>query len=255
MSFTAIVVDDEPYARDELIYILSNFSFCKVVGEADSAGQAISEYKKLKSDVLFLDIELPDMSGLETARIISKFVPQPLIVFATAYDEYAIEAFELGAIDYILKPFEEKRIEITLRRIENLKRNEDEWSKALKKFSDFINQSIPKKLPVQQTDGIIHLIPYKDILFGEACAKGVKIVTMKNEYLFDGTLSELDLRLKNEGFLRVHKSYIVNLRRIEAVIPWFKGTYWLVIEGQKAQIPVSKFLVKELKEILGIKCS
>ncbi|MCX8034334.1 MAG: LytTR family DNA-binding domain-containing protein [Thermodesulfovibrio sp.] len=254
MPFTALVIDDEPYARDELIYILSHFQYCQVIGQADSAEQAISIYRKLKSDVLFLDIELPDMSGIETARVISKFYSPPLIVFATAYDEYAIEAFELGAIDYILKPFEEKRIEKTLKRIENLKRNQSEWSETIKKLSDFVNAGSLKKLPVQRTDGIINLIPYREILFGEACGgKRVKIVTSKGEYFFDGTLTDLDFRLKKEGFLRVHKSFIVNLKRVEAVIPWFKGTYWVVIEGQKVQIPVSKSLVKELKDILGLK--
>lgn len=94
-----------------------------------------------------------------------------------------------------------------------------------------------------------------DILYCEASEGGVKVITVKDEYYFDGTLTELETRLKEEGFMRVHKSYIVNLKRIEAVLPWFKGTYWIVIEGKKNQIPVSKSIVKELKEVLGIKCS
>ncbi len=256
MSFTAIVVDDEPYARDELIYILSKFPSCKILGQAGSSQQAISIYKNYHPDVIFLDIELPDLSGIDVAKIISNFYKPSLIVFATAYDEYAIEAFELGAIDYILKPFEEKRIEKTIKRIEALKSNEDEWIKALKKISDFVNTDIPKKLPVKQREGIINLIPYRDILFGEASENGVKILTSQNEeYTYDGTLSELELKLKKEGFFRIHKSYVVNLKKIEAIIPWFKGTYWVVLEGDKHRIPVSKSMIKDLKKILGIKCS
>lgn len=254
MPFTAVIIDDEPYARDELVYIISRFNYCKVIGEADTSQKALSVFKKLKPDVIFLDIELPDVSGIETARIISKLSTPPLIVFATAYDEYAIEAFELGAIDYILKPFDERRIEITLQRIEKLKANKNDWNREINKIAEFIDTNMPKKLPVQRKDGIINLIPYRDILYGEASGKEVKIITTKEEYLFEGTLSELEMRLKKEGFLRIHKSYVVNLKRIEAVIPWFKGTYWIVVEGRKVRLPVSKALVKELKKILGISC-
>lgn len=256
MLFSAIVVDDEPYAREELIYILSHFPTCQIIGEAGSAKDCIFLYSKVKPDVVFLDIEMPDMSGLETANMLSNFSKPPLIVFATAYDDYAIKAFELGAIDYILKPFEEKRIAKTIMRIENLKNNQTEWNNAVKKLSQFLGKKkVFKKLPVQQKAGVISFIPYVDILYCEAYEGGVKIFTLKDEYYFDGTLSELEIRLKEEGFMRVHKSYIVNLKRIESVLPWFKGTYWLVIEGKKSQIPVSKSIIKELKDILGIKFS
>ncbi len=255
MSFTVLVIEDEPYARDELIYILSRFSFCEIIGEAESGQEAIALCKKLKPEVLFLDIELPDMSGMEVARVVSDFSLAPLIVFATAYDEYAVEAFEVGAIDYILKPFEESRIEKTLQRIERLKLNKEDWIMALKKISEFVSSATLKKLPVQQSDGIIDLIAYRDILFCESAGKGVRVITHKGEYLFNGTLSDLEVRLKLDGFLRVHKSYLINLKKIQAVIPWFKGTYWIVLEGEKRQIPVSKSLIKELKEILGIRCS
>lgn len=254
--FSAIVVDDEPYSREELIYILSQFPSCQIVGQAGSAKDCISLYSKVKADVVFLDIEMPDMSGIEIAHVLLKFSNPPLIVFATAYDEYAVQAFELGAVDYILKPFEEKRIEKTIARIENLKNNQAEWNKAVDKLSHFLEgRKLFRKLPVRQKAGIISFVPYTDILYCEASDRRVKVITLKDEYYFDGTLTELETRLREEGFMRVHKSYIVNLKRIEAVLPWFKGTYWIVIEGKKAEIPVSKSIVKELKEVLGIKCS
>jgi len=256
MLFSAIVVDDEPYAREELIYILSQFPSCQIAGQAGNAKDCIYLYSKVKADVVFLDIEMPDMSGIEVARQLSKFNNPPLVVFATAYDDYAIEAFELGAVDYILKPFEEKRIAKTIMRIENLKNNQTEWNKAVDRLSHFLeSKKIFKKLPVQKRAGVISFIPYSEILYCEASEGGVKVFTLKDEYYFDGTLTELETRLKDEGFMRIHKSYIVNLKRIEAVMPWFKGTYWIVIEGTKTQIPVSKSIIKELKEILGIKYS
>ncbi|WP_353683306.1 LytTR family DNA-binding domain-containing protein [Thermodesulfovibrio sp. 3907-1M] len=256
MLFSAIVVDDEPYAREELIYILSQFDSCRIIGQAGNAKDCISLYSKFRPDVVFLDIEMPDMSGIEVATQLAKFSNPPLIVFATAYDDYAVEAFELGAVDYILKPFEEKRIAKTIMRIENLKSNQAEWNEAVGRLSQFLEKKkIFKKLPVQQRAGVISFVPFMDILYCEASEGGVKVITVKDEYYFDGTLTELEARLKDEGFMRVHKSYIVNLKRIEAVLPWFKGTYWLVIEGKKNQIPVSKSIVKELKEVLGIKCS
>jgi len=256
MLFSAIIVDDEPYAREELIYILSQFESCNIIGQAGNARDCISLYLKFKPDVVFLDIEMPDISGIELAREFFRYNNKSLIVFATAYDDYAIEAFELGAVDYILKPFEEKRIAKTIIRIENLKKNQDEWNQNLNKLSNFLeSRKIFKKIPVQQKTGIINFVPYIDILYCEASEGGVKIFTLKDEYYFDGTLSDLEMRLKNEGFMRVHKSYIVNLKKISAVLPWFKGTYWIIIEGNKTQIPVSKSIIKNLKEILGIKCS
>ncbi len=123
-----------------MLYILSHFDSCRVIGQAGNAKDCIFLYSKFRPDVVFLDIEMPDMSGIEVARQLAKFDNPPLIVFATAYDDYAIEAFELGAVDYILKPFEEKRIAKTIMRIENLKRNQAEWNEAVGRLSQFLEK-------------------------------------------------------------------------------------------------------------------
>jgi len=138
MLFSAIIVDDEPYAREELIYILSQFESCNIIGQAGNARDCISLYLKFKPDVVFLDIEMPDISGIELAREFFRYNNKSLIVFATAYDDYAIEAFELGAVDYILKPFEEKRIAKTIIRIENLKKIRMNGIKILINFQIFL---------------------------------------------------------------------------------------------------------------------
>lgn len=253
MPFTALVVDDEPLARDELKYLLAAHRECRVIGEAESAQEAVELVAEKGPDVVFLDIEMRGMSGCEAAREMLTLPNPPLIIFATAYNEYAIQAFELGAVDYILKPFEPERLAKTVKRIVALK-NAGELARAVERLANLLNnkrKTVPK-LPVEK-EGTIRLIDYQDIIFGRASNGYVQLFTAGDTYLYNGTLSELEERLRGEGFLRVHKSYLVNLHRTRGVLPWFKGTYWLVMDDRnQTQIPVSKNMVRELKALLGL---
>ncbi|RKO66549.1 LytR/AlgR family response regulator transcription factor [Desulfofundulus salinus] len=256
MPFTAVVVDDEPLARDELKYLLSAYPECRVVGEAEDAQEALKLVAELQPDVVFLDIQMRGMSGCEAARQMISSPHPPLVVFATAYNEYAVRAFELGAVDYLLKPFEDKRLAKTIKRIEELHKRSDDWTEAVERVADLLNnkKGRVKKLPVEK-NGEIKLLDYQDIIFGRARDGSVQIFTYNDHYNYTGTMAELQERLYNEseGFLRTHKSFLVNLNRVEGVLPWFKGTYWLVMADHKrTQIPVSKNQVKELKSMLGL---
>jgi len=254
MPFTAIVVDDEPLARDELKFLLSAHPACRVVGEAENAAAALDLAQKLSPDVAFMDIEMRGLSGLEAARRMLSLPRPPLVVFATAYNEYAVRAFELGAVDYILKPFEEKRLAKTIERINAMKENVDDWASALGKVALLLEEKKPRvqKLPVEK-NGQIRLLDFNEVVYGRAWAGGARIYTDGDAYEYTGTMAELEERLGKESFLRVHKSYVVNLNRVEGIIPWFKGTYWLVMnDTQHTQIPVSKNQVKDLKAILGL---
>lgn len=254
MTFTAVVVDDEPLARDELKYLLSAYEECQVIGEAEDGGEALQLVARLHPDVVFLDIEMRGMSGYDAARKMLAEPKPPLIVFATAYNEYAVGAFELGAIDYLLKPFVDERLAKTIERIKNLKARQEDWQEAVARVARLLedNQQSVKKLPVEK-NGAIKLLDYSDIFYGRARGGRVQVFTTDDSYTFSGTMAELEERLNREGFFRVHKSFLVNLRKVEGVLPWFKGTYWLVMGDRKrTQIPVSKGQVKELKVLLGL---
>ena len=246
-------VDDESPARDELKYLLSLEAGIHVVGEADSGMQAISLASQLKPNVIFLDVQMRGMNGLETATILRTVVPETLLVFATAYDEYAVKAFEVGAIDYILKPFEGERIHGAIERLKNYR--PDEWLAAGKRLDTALSKTkiIVKKLPLEQNGKII-MVNYNDLIYAYTQRGLVSVVTTNGEFGYGGTLTEMEIRLTHTNLVRVHKSYIVNMDKVTEVVPWFKGTYWLKVEGDhEAEIPVSKSQIKEIKEILGLK--
>lgn len=246
-------VDDESPARDELKYLLSLESDITVVGEADSGAAAISMAAEFKPNVIFLDVQMRGMNGLETAAVLRTVVPETLIVFATAYDEYAVQAFKVGAVDYILKPFESERIHMTVERLK--KYRPDEWLAAALRIDAALIKTkiVVKKLPLEKNGKII-MVHYNDLIYAYTQKGIVTVVTTYGEFSYGGTLTELEIRLAQTNLVRVHKSYIVNMDKVKEVVPWFKGTYWLKVEGDsKAEIPVSKSQIKEIKDILGLK--
>lgn len=249
----ALVVDDEAPARDELKYLLSFEQGLDVVGEADSGPSAIKMAASLQPNVIFLDVEMRGLNGLETAAVLRTVAPEALIVFATAYDEYAVKAFEVGAVDYVLKPFESERIHTAVARLKSYL--PEEWIAAARRVDDTIAGSkiVVQKLPVEK-NGKIMLINYSDILYAYASLGMVTAVTGDSEFSYHGTLTEMEERLRDANLARVHKSYIVNMDRVQEIIPWFKGTYWLKVEGRPdTEIPVSKNQIKEIKDMLGLK--
>lgn len=247
-----VIVDDEKPARGELSYLLSAEPDILVAGEADSGLAAIQLATTLKPDVIFLDVQMRGMSGLEAAAVIRSVSPDTLIVFASSYDQYAIKAFEIGALDYLLKPFDQARVHDTVQRL--LKYRSDDWQAAVRKIDQTLNARIVlPKLPVVE-NGNITLVPYSDIIYAYIEAGGVEVVTTGGTFKYDGNLTEMQERIQNTNLMRVHKSYIVNMDKVRQVIPWYKSTYWLRVEGvPDREIPVSKGLIKEIKAILGIK--
>lgn len=243
----AVVVDDEVLAREELKFLLSQEDVV-IVGEADNGGAAIALAAETKPQAVFLDIDMKNMSGLETAKILRKILPDTVIIFATAHDNYAINAFELGAVDYLLKPFAAERVQAAVARIREylMLRQTDSKPDAMK------GKISVDKLPVEY-NGKIMLINYCNISYAYSSGGIVKIVAERCEYYYNGTLTELEEKLAEFNFMRVHKSYVVNMTKVKEVIPWFKGTYWLKLEGISHEIPVSKGQIKDIKDILGIK--
>jgi DNA-binding LytR/AlgR family response regulator len=246
-----VIVDDESPARDELKYLLSLETGIQIVGEADSGAAALSLAANLKPDVIFMDVQMRGMNGLETAVVLRTIIPETLVVFATAYDEYAVQAFQIGAVDYILKPFEQERIHMTVERLKSY--YGDEWRAAINRVDAALHKAkiIVQKLPLEKNGKII-MVHYNDLIYVYTQKGIVTVVTIYGEFGYTSTLTELEERLAHTNLVRVHKSYIVNMDKVKEVVPWFKGTYWLKVEGD-VEIPISKSRIKEIKDILGLK--
>lgn len=255
-----VIVDDEIPAREELRYLLESTGMVKICGEADCAEDAFRLVKDLKPDLVFLDICLGDTDGITVARELVSTGSKTLIVFATAYNRYAVEAFEVHAVDYILKPFAKERVGKTLFRA----RQVIEEKTAAYSFTESVGLLIDQKLadlwdkrkrfnkiPAYRNDSL-YLIEPEDILYAFIEGGSVMLVTGNGKFKFNWTLQELEKKLVGEFFYRTHRAFLVNLKKINRVVPWFKGTCKLVMEGG-GEVPVSRFYVKNIKEVLDIR--
>jgi two-component system, LytTR family, response regulator LytT len=240
-TIRTLIVDDEPYSRDELIHLLENFPAIKVVGEAESGESAIISAIQLQPDVVFLDVEMPKMNGMKAAKALLELKKAPLVVFATAYPQFAAEAFRYDAVDYLLKPYDEDQLQETIQRL-------------MKKFaspSEFDMGKSAGKLAVED-DGEIHYLEPKEILYMVRDDKVTKLITKVGEFETKTPLKELEHRLLTYGFFRIHKSFLVNLEYINRLTPWFNGAYHLQIEGRSEMLAVSRNYVKALRMRLEI---
>ncbi|MCA0989291.1 LytR/AlgR family response regulator transcription factor [Guptibacillus algicola] len=237
-----LVVDDERYSREELVHLLGEFSSINVTGEADSGQEAVVKAIQLQPDVVFLDVEMPAMNGMEAAKALLELKKPPFIVFATAYPEFAAEAFRYEAVDYLLKPYEEEQLAQTVQRLEKL------ISSTTKDSSPQIKNG---KLSIE-TDGEIHYIDPADILYICRDDRVSRIILKKNEFEVKMTLKELENRLSTYPFFRIHKSYIVNLMYVSRLTPWFNGAYQLELDGVDDKLAVSRNYVKSLRSKLEL---
>lgn len=240
-TIKVLVVDDERYAREEMIFLLEQQPFIQVVGEADSGESAIMKAIQSQPDVLFLDVEMPKMNGMETAKALMELKKVPLIVFATAYPQFAAEAFRINAIDYLLKPYDEEQVKQAVIRIQD---------KLLPK-EQIGTVGRPGKLAVEK-DGEIDYIPIQEILYMFRDEKVTKVLTKGNEYELRTSLKELESRLMPFSFFRIHKGYIVNLQHVKRLTPWFNGAYQLELDGRTEKLSVSRNYVRDLRQQLEV---
>jgi two-component system, LytTR family, response regulator LytT len=240
-TIRTLIADDEMYSRDELKHLLSSFPSIQVVGEAETGEAAVMKALQLHPDVVFLDVEMPKMNGMEAARSLMELKKAPLIVFATAYPQFAAEAFRYEAVDYLLKPYDEIQLKDTIQRIEKyfLAPKEQEAGK------------LTGKLAVEGDGEIFYLDP-KDILYISREEKFSKIITKTREYETKTPLKDLESRLLPYSFFRIHKSYLVNLDYVTRLTPWFNGAYQLEIEGWDEMLSVSRNYVKALRTQLEL---
>lgn len=245
-----VLVDDEQPAREELRFLLEMNSEMEIVGEFSSGVQALEAIPSLKPEVIFMDVHLQDMDGIDVVRALQQLDVQASVVFATAYDIHAIRAFELNAVDYILKPFSQARLQITINRIQQrLQLHDRELSQKISRLIQEIGvKQRPRKLAAT-SKGRVVLIDPQELLYVVAEGRYASLVTEKKLWPTTFSLHEIQERLDPAQFLQTHRAYIVNLDRIKEVIPWFNSTYKIIIDSEKAtEIPVSRTYIKKLKE-------
>ncbi len=240
-----VIVDDERFAIRELEYILNKYEELELAGGFTDPMEAMENINKIKPEVVFLDIDMPEISGFTMAQELLKKNENMKIIFVTAFNDYAIKAFEIDASDYILKPFSEERINKAILRIlkqGKITKNEEvaaEINKGEKKV---------RKIPVWENDSLI-LIDVDDVLYCKVKDGELVIVTKQALYKGQDTLSQMEDKLKDFNFMKCHRNYIVNLNEIQEIVPWVNGTYILKLNGIKDEIPVSRSYNKILKSI------
>lgn len=220
-----LVVDDEMLARDELKYLLERTKEVEIIGEADCVEDALEGLMKNKPDIVFLDIQLSDDNGFEIANILKKMKNPPAIVFATAYDRYALQAFEVDALDYILKPFDEERIVQTLKKYKT-KQSQIEMKQEIK-GADVTAEMHKLALPIEES---IVLVNIEDIVYVGLMDGKVTVKAVRETYVTHDTLVILEKKLPQASFMRVHRSFIANINHITEIQPWFNSTYNLIMK-------------------------
>lgn len=244
-----LVVDDEEPARIELSFIINQHPDFQVAASASSAREALALLSEHEPQVVFLDIKLYDLNGLELAERITALRSNTLIVFATAYDEYAVKAFELNAQDYVVKPFDELRVFRTLNRLRPLLDNRQE--------SPGQEPGTPEEPLVKicgKKNDRLAVYDCKDIIYITAQDRKTTIKLHQDTLTSIYTLKELSERLNPKDFIRVHRAFVVNFHHIKEIIPWFGGSYTVVMADQQgSEVPVSRTFARELKQRLGVK--
>ncbi len=258
MKVSALVVDDEQPARDELCYLLGQTPDIDVVGQAGNGIEALGLLEDLEPDLVFLDIQMPGLTGFEVARqaIARQVVPQ--IVFVTAYDQYALDAFQVNAVDYLLKPVDPARLEQALgraRRRLSADRAAGVPSAELERIVQMVTERQTRRTQlVVKVEERILLLPADDLIY--ACLNDDLVLVVANGVAGTSnvrTLDELQTQLDPAVYWRVHRSYLVNIHKIKEIVPWFSRNFILRMKDAKAtEIPVSRAQTKRLREYLKL---
>ena len=238
----AIIIDDERLAREELKKLLAPYPEIQIVGEATNADNAIESIKQLKPDVLFLDIQMPGKSGFDLLEDISGV---PEIVFVTAYDEHAIRAFEVNALDYLLKPVQASRLAETVKKILNKESSEKQETKEQ-------TQALNDNDQVFVKDGEkCWFVKLSEIRLFESEGNYVRVHFDKNRPLILRSLNNLDERLNNRTFFRASRKHIINLKWVESIENWFNGGLMVKLKGGE-QIEISRRQAAKLKDMMSL---
>ncbi|MGK9172005.1 LytTR family DNA-binding domain-containing protein [Yokenella regensburgei] len=240
----AIIVEDEILAQQELSWLVKEHSQMEIVGTFDDGLDVLKYLQHNKVDAIFLDINIPSLDGVLLAQNISQFAHKPFIVFITAWKEHAVEAFELEAFDYILKPYQESRI------ISMLQKLESAWQQQTGAVSQ---PALRENLTINLVkDERIIVTSIHDIYYAEAHEKLTFVYTKRESFVMPMNITEFCSKLPASHFFRCHRSYCVNLDKIREIEPWFNNTYIVRLRDLDFQVPVSRSKVKEFRQLMHL---
>jgi len=263
MALSAVIVDDEQLSRDELAYLLKSVGEVNVVAQGANGLDAVNLIKEHAPDLVFLDVQMPGLDGFGVIkRLIDKKVPVPQVVFATAFDQYAVKAFEVNAVDYLLKPFDKKRVAQAVQKARHRIGSQATPNDRLTALIDMLEArqtEVAKPQPqtskvLIKSGGRLFLVDQKDICFASIEDGVITVVTPSMEGQSNcRTLEELLAALDPNIFWRAHRSFLVNINRIKEVVPWFKSSYQLRMgDKNSTEVPVSRAQTKRLRELFGL---
>jgi two-component system response regulator LytT len=259
MAINTIIVDDEKPARDELAFLLKGFPEINVIGQGKNGVEAVSLIKEHSPDLVFLDVQMPGLDGFGVLKkLVERKMKVPHVVFATAFDHYAVQAFDVNAVDYVLKPFDKARIS---KAIQRARREIEAQTSPAERLEQLVSQlgsakqtsTQPVKVLVKSQQRLL-LIDGDDLIFATIEGGMISIVSRDAEGTSNyRTLEELNAALDSDAFWRPHRSYLVNIHHIKEVVPWFKAGYMLKMNDKKqTQIPVSRPQIRRMREFFKL---
>jgi two-component system LytT family response regulator len=245
MSMRVLIADDEDLARHSLRRALAAFSDIEVIRECANGLQAVEAIPALRPDVVFLDVEMPGLNGFE---VLQQLADPPATVFVTAFDEYAVKAFETDALDYILKPIEADRLERAITRLRDRLAGRASSGPRLEAA---VKRAGPIRRLAAKRGNRFVIVPLKDIVRVAIEDKLVFAHSEKERFLVERTISDLETLLEPSGFLRISRGELVNVEMVRELIPWFSGT-WRVRLAGGGEHDVSRERAKRLREVMGV---
>ncbi|MCJ8292648.1 MAG: response regulator [Crocinitomicaceae bacterium] len=238
-----LIIDDEPLARSIVRSFLQEKDGYEIVGECANGYEGLKSIDALKPDLVFLDIQMPKINGFEMLELVDDPIS---VIFTTAFDEYALKAFETSAVDYLLKPFSEERFDQALAKWKNTQKTE-----PTKAFGEISKQPDDHLRIVIKDGSSIKIIPIQDVIYLEAYDDYVKVHTSEKTYLKKKTLTYYEKTLNKRQFVRIHRSYVLNINELTGIEPFEKNSYRAVLKNNK-RIPISRTAYGPLKESLGV---
>ena len=249
--FRTVLVDDEELALNELRFLLRKIGNIKIINSYTNPLTTLEQLKNDKPNLVFLDIDMPEVSGFSLAQEILSIKKNINVVFVTAYNDYAVKAFEINAVDYILKPVSFDRLKLCIDRIQE-KNVQNISNELLYELQDKAGKKSGYNKIVTSDDSEINIFNTEDVLYFTSEQGKTIIVTNSGRYNTKDSLDTWEVKLRAKDFYRCHRSYIVNINRIKKIYSWFGNSYNIKLDITNDSIPVSKRRVKDLKNLIGV---